>query len=724
MSKKDKRKTKTPSTLKKKLIQKSLRVFDNNPDQSFDYKEISSELGLANGSERKLMNAILIELEASEWIKHVGKGKYISANASSSSSKDNQTLTGRIDFNARGAGYLIVEGREDDVYIHSNNTGKAFQKDIVKVAVTERKGKLEGKVIEVIERNRTEFIGTVEKSAKAVFVRPDDKNMPVDFFIERGHLHGAKDGEKVKVKLLSWPAKTKSPLGAIVDRLGMPGNIDVEMNSILSEFGFPYEFPKQVEKEADEIKEADYDVEVLNRRDFREVLTFTIDPVDAKDFDDALSYQVLQNGNIEVGIHIADVSHYVRPNTTLDEEAYSRGNSVYLVDRVIPMLPEVLSNKLCSLRPDETKLTFSAVFEIDKNGKVQKEWFGKTIIYSDKRFAYEDAQEIIEGNVVDETFSPVILEMDRIAKLIRGRRLENGALNVESQEVRFELDKDGNPLGIVLKVSKDANKLIEEYMLLANKRVAAFLGEPTNNKTVVPCVYRVHDEPNPEKIADLRIFLKEFGYQIVEVKNKPIAYALNKVMVEAKEKDEIHIIGPMVIRSMSKAIYTTENIGHYGLGFRYYTHFTSPIRRYADLLVHRILQAKLTNKKFASNGLEDMSKHISATEKEATNAERASIKYMQVKFMADKIGEVFDGKITGVTDWGIFIELEENKCEGLVHIRTIEDGSFSLNQKSKQLESFKSDKKFHLGQLVTVQVKHVDLVKKQIDLVLTDKAEK
>lgn len=721
MHKKNKRgKGKSTSTLKKKLIQKSIKVFDANPSKSYNYKDISLELGLASGNERKLMNAILIDLEANDWIKHVGSGKYTSAN---SSSQSQETLTGRIDFNSRGAGYLIVEGREDDIYIHSSNTGKAFQRDTVKVAVSERKGRLEGKVVEIIERNKTEFIGTIEKSAKAVFVRPDDKNMPVDFFIERGHLHGAKDGEKVKVKLLSWPGNTKSPLGAVVDRLGMPGNIDVEMNSILSEFGFPYEFPKQVEKEANNIKEADYDLEVLNRRDFRDVLTFTIDPVDAKDFDDALSYQVLENGNMEIGIHIADVSHYVRPNTALDEEAYNRGNSVYLVDRVIPMLPEVLSNKLCSLRPEETKLTFSAVFEIDKNGEVQNEWFGKTIIYSDKRFAYEDAQEIIEGNVVDKTYSPIILEMDRVAKIIRAARLENGALNVESQEVRFQLDKDGNPLGIVLKVSKDANKLIEEYMLLANRRVAAFVGEPATNKTVLPLVYRIHDEPNPEKIADLRIFLKEFGYQIIDVKNKPISYSLNKVMIEAKEKDELHIIGPMVIRSMSKAVYTTENIGHYGLGFRYYAHFTSPIRRYADLLVHRILQSKLTNTKFVSNGLEDMSKHISSTEKEATSAERASIKYMQVKFMADKVGEVFDGKITGVTDWGIFIELEETKCEGLVHIRTIEDGSFSLNQRSKQLESYNSDTKFHLGKKVTVLVKHVDLIKKQIDLVLSDKAD-
>ncbi len=717
MSKKRKQR-KPRATLKKKITQKAINIFDRNPDKSYNYKEIAEKLGLASGSERKLMNEILREMEAMEWIKHTGNGKYTSTN--NLKEEEQKEVTGKIDFNARGAGYLIVDGFDNDIFIHPSNTGKAFQKDTVKVSLHARKGKLEGKVIEVLERNKTEFIGTVEKSKNAVFIRPDDKNMPVDFYIERGHLHGAKDGEKVKVKLLSWPGKSKSPLGAVVERLGMPGNIDVEMNSILSEFGFPYKFPENVIKESEAIKEEDYDKEVKNRRDFRDVLTFTIDPADAKDFDDALSYRKLENGNVEIGVHIADVSHYVQPNTALDVEAYNRGNSVYLVDRVIPMLPEVLSNQLCSLRPNETKLTFSAVFELDKNARIKKEWFGKTIIHSDKRFAYEQAQEIIEGRAEDEIFSPVIREMDALAKTLRNVRLEKGALNVESQEVRFVLDEEGNPKGITLKVSKDANKLIEEFMLLANKRVATFVGEPAPNKKIIPFVYRCHDEPDPEKIADLKIFLKEFGYEIKEVKNKPISYALNKVMEQAKKADELHIIGPMVIRSMSKAIYTTENIGHYGLAFKYYTHFTSPIRRYADLLVHRLLFDKLSHKNSKTEGLEDKCKHISATEKEATNAERASIKYMQVKYMSDKIGNVYHGKITGVTDWGIFVELSETKCEGLVHVRTIEDGSYFVNQKTKQLESHQNEPKFHLGQSVTVKVKNVDLVKKQIDLELAE----
>lgn len=706
-----KNRRKTPSKLKKKLTQKTIKIFEYNQDKSYNYKDMSLALNLASGNERKLMNTILLELEEDNYIKHIGNGKY-------KSTFEKQELIGKIDFNSRGSAYLIVEDRDEDVYIHYSNTGKSFQKDTVRVEMYTRSGKEEGRVVEIIERNKKEFIGTVEKTQKAVFVRPDDKNMPVDFFIEKGNLHGAKNGEKVKVKFLSWPTNAKSPLGAVVDKLGMPGSMDVDMNSILSEFGFPYEFPKKVIKEAEEIKESNYDIETKKRRDYRNVLTFTIDPEDAKDFDDALSYQKLKNGNTEIGVHIADVSHYVTPNTILDQEALNRGNSVYLVDRVIPMLPEVLSNKLCSLRPNETKLTFSAVFEFDKNFNVVNEWFGKTTTYSDKRFTYEQAQEIIENKVVDNIYTPVILEMDKIAKHLRKNRLDNGALNIESQEVRFRLDEEGTPLGIILKVSKDANKLIEEFMLLANKRVAFFIGK--SNKNTISLPYRIHDEPSSEKIDDLKLFLKEFGYNIQEVKNKPISYALNNVMLEATKNDELHIIGPMVIRAMSKAEYSTENIGHYGLGFEYYAHFTSPIRRYADLLVHRILQSKLNNKKNTIKELDNMCKHISNTEKEATNAERASIKYMQVKYMQDKIGESFEGKITGVTEWGVFVEIDETKCEGLAHIRTIEDGSFFYNSKKKQLESLQSDTKLHLGKQVNVIVKNVDLIKKQIDLEIVD----
>lgn len=710
------KKNRNPNKYKQELSNRIIKIFNDNPSALYNYKELAQKLGIKDSSERTMINLILQELEVWEIIIAAQRGKY---KLVPKPGKENE-LIGRIDFTPRGSAYLIVEGREEDLYIHKNNAGKAFNQDKVRVKIIHHAGKAEGQVIEVLERAKSEFVGTVDIGPKSVFVRPDDAKMPVDFFIDRGLHKSAKNGEKVIVKFLTWPGTSKSPLGAVIERLGMPGTMDVDMHSILAEYGFPTHFPAEVEEEATKIGEPNYDKEVAHRRDFRKTLTFTIDPVDAKDFDDALSFEILENGNYEIGVHIADVSHYVTPGTTLDKEALSRGNSVYLVDRVIPMLPETLSNLLCSLRPNENKLTFSAVFEITPKGKILNEWFGKTVINSNKRFTYEEAQEIIEGVVVDAIFTPVINTMDGLAKLYRNERLKQGALNVESQEVRFELDEAGNPLGIILKISKDSNKLIEEFMLLANKHVAMYVGKPEKNKKIVPFVYRLHDEPNDEKIADLRIFLNEFGYKINLVADKPISFALNAVMEEAKAKDELHIIGPMVIRAMTKAYYGVDNIGHYGLAFDYYGHFTSPIRRYADLLVHRILFDKLSGKEYAYNNLlEQQCKHISTTEKSATEAERASIKYMQVKFMADKVGLTFEGKVTGVTDWGIFIELDENKCEGLVHIKSLE-GNYIFNSRTKQLESNRNPIKYHLGMKVDVVVKNVDLLKKQIDLELAD----
>lgn len=709
------KKKKPESKLKYKLTKKILSILEQHPHQPFAEKEIIDLLGIKGASDRTLVHQVLLDLINFDLIKAEQRGVYRFGGNSGDATDE---VEGMIDFNQRGAAYVIVEGFDDDVFIHQSNTGKAFHQDKVRIKLVNRHGKIEGKVIDVVERKRTEFVGTVEVGKSTVFVRPDDNRMPVDFFIERGHLKDAKHGDKVIVKFLSWPGGSKSPLGGVVERLGKPGSMDVDMNAILAESGFPTHFPKAVELDADAIQEPDYDAEALKRRDFRQVLTFTIDPVDAKDFDDALSFKELDNGNFEIGIHIADVSHYVQPKSKLDIEAYNRGNSVYLVDRVIPMLPEVLSNKLCSLRPHETKLTFSAVFEMTLQGKVVNEWFGKTVIYSDHRFTYEEAQDIIEGVTKDAQFGPVIITMDGIAKTLRNKRLDAGALDVESQEVRFELDEAGNPIGLRLKVSKDANKLIEEFMLLANRRVAAYIGEPGKAKKIVPFVYRTHDEPDEAKVSDLKIYLAEFGYSIREVKNKPLSYALNEVMNKAKSKGELNIIGPLVIRSMSKAIYETDNVGHYGLAFDYYTHFTSPIRRYADLLVHRILFDRLNGKEFKdSKSLDAWCKHISGTEKSATEAERESIKYMQVKFMEDKVGMTFSGKVTGVTEWGIFVELNETKCEGLVHITNL-PGKYYLNSKTKQLESKDGGENYHLGMDVEVVVKHVDLLKKQMDLIL------
>lgn len=624
-------------------------------------------------------------------------------------------LIGRIRFTQRGFAFVEIEGAEKDIYIHKGNSLDAFNGDLVEIRISEFKGKTEGQVINVIERARETYVGTIHRTETSTYVIPDDKNMPEDFFIGRKDTMRAKLGEKVIVKYLSWPNDFDNPVAKVIDILGMPGDKNVDMFSILADNGLPYEFPDQVIKESEKIAQGDYS-SIENRRDMRDTLTFTIDPEDAKDFDDALSYKKLENGNVEVGIHIADVSHFVTPGSALDKEAFQRGNSVYLVDRVVPMLPEVLSNKLCSLRPNEEKLTFSAIFELDENAEIVNEWFGKTAIYSDCRFAYEQAQEIIEGKE-DEKFSEPILCLDKLAKILRKNRLALGALNIESEEVRFELNEDNHPIGLKLKVSKCANKLIEEFMLLANKRVAIHTGgSDEENKT--PFVYRVHAEPNPEKIADLKIFLQQFGYVIETKEKRPLATALNNILEEAKGKDEIHIIGPMVVRSMSNAVYDTNNIGHYGLAFEHYTHFTSPIRRYADLLVHRILDAKLGGTKFHHfDELNSQCQHISETEKSAAKAERASTKFMQVKFMSDKIGKTYSGIITGVTDWGIFIEISETKCEGLVHISSL-DGSFKVNKETKKLESAKLGVSYHLGQKIDVTVKGVNEAKKQIDLVL------
>ena len=694
------------------LTREVKKIFEANPDYTYNYKQISSLLGIRDLSARKLIVGILEDLTDQEMLIQISRGKY--------QMKGGAILySGHLQFILRGGAFFISEELDEDIYVHPSRTGKAFNKDKVKVRIIKFKGKSEGEVVELLDRHKKEFIGTVEKSGANFFLKLDDKTMPVDFFIERKHLNGAKDGEKVKVKLLTWPSTVKSPYAAVIDVLGDPGELKVEMESILSEFGFSSKFRPAVQREADLINEPNYNIEAKKRKDLRGVLTFTIDPHDAKDFDDALSYRVLKNGNVEVGVHIADVSHFILPNSELDKEAYLRGNSIYLVDRVVPMLPEKLSNKLCSLRPNEDKLTFSALFEIDNKCQILNQWFGKTVIHSDYRFTYEQAQEIIEGKAHE--IQKEINHLDKIAKQKRQERLNEGALNIESQEVKFKLDEQGNPIDIILKTSKDAHKLIEEFMLLANKKVATKIGKPEKNKKIVPFIYRIHDQPNPEKISDLKIFLEQFDYQIIKEKNKPISSSLNKVMQKAKLNDELHIIGPMVIRSMSKAIYSIENVGHYGLAFNYYSHFTSPIRRYADLLIHRILEDILNGKSYSNNSaLEQQCKHISTTEKEAVEAERASTKYMQVVFLKDKVGETFSGKINGLTDWGFYVELNDNKCEGLVQINSLPNDHFYFDHELKKIIGHKTKESFSIGQEVQVVVKRTNLQKRQIDFILLE----
>ena len=703
---------KSKKKLKQSLSHIIRKVFTENSDSSLNHKQICALINVKESALRKLVYSILEDLSKTNFLKKDGYSSY-------KLNQSDSIYEGILQVTARGAGFVIVDDSDmEDIYIPEKHVNQGLGGDLVKVQITKQgKKRPEGEIIEVVNRERTQFVGTIQMNEKFAFLIPDNPRVGTDLFIQKEKLKGAKDGDKAIAKITVWPKSAKNPYGEVIEVLGNSGGNDVEMISILVNQGLDYQFAPEVLSEAEKIHLELDQKEVLRRRDFRDVTTFTIDPVDAKDFDDALSFKRLENGNIEVGVHIADVSHYVTPGSAMDTEALKRSNSVYLVDRVIPMLPEQLSNLVCSLRPNEDKFSFSAVFEIDETGKVYNQWFGKTVIHSNKRYSYEQAQEIIEGQAGE--FDKEILTLDKIAKILRKARLDKGAMNIESEEVRFQLDDDGFPVDVIIKTSKDAHKLIEEFMLLANRKVASFIANKKKGENKIPFVYRCHDNPNPEKIAMFTLFIRKFGYDIDVTDPTKISKNINALLADIRYKNEFPLIQSMAIRSMAKATYETDNIGHYGLAFNNYTHFTSPIRRYADLIVHRIVQEELTTKKHRyGSDLNDVCKRISRMERKAVEAERESTKYFQTLFMVEHIGEEFEGTISGIAEFGMFVRMDDNKCEGMIPIHDIPGDRFRYDVDKLVIVGAKSKKEYSFGDKVKVRVYEVSTKKRQINLEL------
>jgi len=711
-----KKKTSASSTRinKKELVRNIINVFNENTEKTFNYKQVSTLLNVKSESQRVFVNQLLYELLDEDFLVEISRGKF----------KVNSRggyIEGVIDRQGVKT-FLIPDDGGESVFIPERKTNHALLNDKVKVFLyAHRKGQQpEGEVVEVIKRARETFVGILDVSDSYAFLTLDNRVMVNDIFIPKNKLKGGKTGQKAVVKLLGWEPNAKNPVGEVIDILGDKGNNTAEMHAILAEFGLPYKYPEEVEAAAEKIDAGITPEEVARRIDMRKVTTFTVDPRDAKDFDDALSLRKLSDGLWEVGVHIADVTHYVRPDSIIEQEGRERATSVYLVDRTIPMLPEHLSNGICSLRPNEDKLTYSVIFKINDKAEIQHYEIAKTVTCSDRRFTYEEAQAVIETGEGD--YKEEILTLDRLAKSLRQKRFENGAIAFDRVEVRFEIDEAGKPTSVFFKEQKDANKMIEEFMLLANKTVATHIGRPGRGQKAKTFVYRIHDVPNPDKLNNFAVFIKRFGYNLkTSGKQTAISSSINHLLDEVQGKKEQNLIETLAIRSMAKAIYSTANMGHYGLAFEFYTHFTSPIRRYPDMMVHRLLEKYATGgRSVSASEYEEYCQHSSDMEQLASNAERASIKYKQVEFMSDKLGQVFDGVISGVTEWGIYVELVENKCEGMIPIRDLDDDYYTFDDKNYCLVGRRFHKKYQLGDEITVKVAKANLDKKQLDFILAE----
>lgn len=686
-----------------------LNLLDAQTRRGLTLTQIIRKTGAKKKEDLKKVEQYLGSLLDAGRIKKLSNGSFVT-------NQSEEAFSGVVDHVSSRFAYVDI-GEEQDVYVKSKDLASAVDGDTVKVIIfpTRHGDHPEGKVVEILKRNRTRFVGRINVSQNFAFVIPDFRKIHEDFFIYPENIKGAKTNDKVIIEVLSWAEQDKKAEAKVVEILGKAGENEAEIHSIMAEFDLPFRFPEEVERDAETIEEGITGEEIKRRRDFREVTTFTIDPEDAKDFDDALSFKKLENGHYEIGVHIADVTHYVQPNSILEREAFDRATSVYLVDRTIPMLPEKLSNGLCSLRPNEDKLTFAAVFEMDGKGKIYGEWFGRTIIHSDKRFSYEDAQEVLEAGKGE--FAEELLVLNDLAKKLRKQRFAKGAVNFETTEVKFKLDAQGKPLAVIPKIRKDAHKLIEEFMLLANKHVATFVYEYKKGKDKNTFVYRIHDFPDPDKVKDFALFAKQFGHRM-NVEEASISQSLNKLMSDIEGKPEQHVLEQLAIRTMAKAKYSTEPKGHFGLAFNHYSHFTSPIRRYPDMMAHRLLQHYLDGGRFIGRDeYEERCEHSSEREKRAADAERASIKYKQVEFMTYAEKKDYLGLISGVTEWGIYVEIIETKCEGMIRMADMTDDFYEFDEKNYRIIGRKTGKVFRLGDRINVRIKKTDIDRRLIDLV-------